>query len=115
VLYIYLTCFRVAVLWSLRDPCSPEAEQIAECVTQIAELRPDLAYLAPAEVTIRWDQQLGEGGNCTAYRAEWKGMGAKMPSSTLAIFTLCTVPRVNESIHHRCARRAVETESTLRT
>lgn len=41
----------------------------------IAEKRPDLTYLAPEEVHVKWDQCLGEGGFCTAYRAEWEGGG----------------------------------------
>ena len=39
-----------------------------ECIEEIAEKRPDLAYIDPDEVDIRFDERLGEGGFCTAYR-----------------------------------------------
>jgi|TARA_B110000977_G_scaffold177712_1_gene234511 hypothetical protein len=39
----------------------------------IVEKRPDLKYFNPNDVIIEWDQRLGEGGFCTAYRAVWRG------------------------------------------
>jgi hypothetical protein len=44
-----------------------------ECIEEIAEKRPDLAYIDPDEVDIRFDERLGEGGFCTAYRCTWNG------------------------------------------
>ena len=44
-----------------------------ECIEEIAEKRPDLAYINPDEVDIRFDESLGEGGFCTAYRCTWNG------------------------------------------
>ena len=55
------------------SPGPQNAKQLDECVKQIAETRPDLEYFAPDEVTIRWNERLGEGGFCTAYRATWRG------------------------------------------
>ena len=55
-------------------PTHPQdAAQLEQCVAQIAELRPDLPYFDRDEVNIKWDQRLGEGGFCTAYRATWRG------------------------------------------
>ena len=61
----------------VEGPWLRDAKAVEECVAQIAEKRPDLTYFAPAEVDVRWDQCLGEGGFCTAYLAEWEGGGCR--------------------------------------
>jgi hypothetical protein len=64
----------VPLVWFV-GPCTKETKQIDECIALIEEKRPDLPHLAPTEVHIQWDQCLGEGGFCTAYRAQWQGRG----------------------------------------
>jgi hypothetical protein len=60
-----------------------DAAQLDECVARIAERRPDLTRFSNAEVCVKWDECLGEGGFCTAYRAEWNG--ASSPPSILSL------------------------------
>jgi hypothetical protein len=54
---------------SLLDP-----SEVQLCIAGIAEKRPDLEYLPPGDVDIKWDECLGEGGFCTAYKADWGGV-----------------------------------------
>jgi hypothetical protein len=53
--------------------------KLAEAMARISEKRPDLPYFQPEDVIIEWDQCLGEGGFCTAYRAVWGGAWTRAP------------------------------------
>ena len=50
-----------------------DASKLAEAMALIKTKRPDLEFFSPNDVIIEWNQRLGEGGFCTAYRAVWRG------------------------------------------
>lgn len=58
-------------------PSAQDDAKLAEAIAQINEKRPDLPFFEPDDVIIEWDQCLGEGGFCTAYRAVWGGAHAR--------------------------------------
>ena len=49
---------------------------------------PGPAYFDRDEVNIKWDQRLGEGGFCTAYRATWRGARMTRTTSETSAFPL---------------------------
>ena len=42
-------------------------------IEEIGEKRPDLDYINPDEIDVHFEERMGEGGFCTAYRCTWNG------------------------------------------
>ena len=42
-------------------------------IEEIGEKRPDLDYINPDEIDVQFEERMGEGGFCTAYRCTWNG------------------------------------------
>ena len=42
-------------------------------IEEIGEKRPDLDYINPDEIDVHFEERMGEGGVCTAYRCTWNG------------------------------------------